>query len=94
MFGAVLLYPRRRSRRRIARHSGPVFADLWEGTFPDWNPYVFMGSPLLRWAIWSFTYPPQGLSYAIARHLLGNEFATMEVFAALHLSSALWPCGI
>jgi hypothetical protein len=31
------------------------------------------------------TYPPQLLAYAIARHLLGNELATMEVLAALHL---------
>src|SRR5262249_24938197 len=58
---------------------------LWEGTFPDWNPYVFMGAPLATIGFWAITYPPQLISYAIARHLLGNEFATMEVFAALHL---------
>src|SRR5437762_12566947 len=58
---------------------------LWEGTFPDWNPYVFMGSPLATIGFWAITYPPQLLSYAIARHLLGDEYATMEVFAALHL---------
>src|SRR5205807_9269199 len=58
---------------------------LWEGTFPDWNPYVFMGAPLATIGFWAITYPPQLLSYAIARHLLANEFATMEVFAALHL---------
>ncbi len=58
---------------------------LWEGTFPDWNPYVFMGAPLAAIGFWAITYPPQILAYAIARHVLGDEFATMEVFAALHL---------
>jgi len=58
---------------------------LWEGTFPDWNPYVFMGAPLATIGFWAITYPPQLLAYAIARHVLGNEFATLEVFAALHL---------
>jgi hypothetical protein len=58
---------------------------LWEGTFPDWNPYVLLGAPLATIGFWAVTYPPQLISYAIARHLLGNEFATLEVFAALHL---------
>src|SRR4029077_16388683 len=58
---------------------------LWEGTFPDWNPYVFMGAPLATIGFWAITYPPQLLAYAVARHVLGNEFATLEVFAALHL---------
>jgi hypothetical protein len=52
---------------------------LWDGAYPVWHPYVFMGAPLV------ITYPPHVLAYAIARHGLGNEFATMEVFAALHL---------
>src|ERR1019366_3556681 len=63
---------------------------LWQGTFPDWNPYVFLGAPLATIGFWAITYPPQLLSYAIARHLLGNEFATMEVFAALHLVVGFW----
>ncbi len=58
---------------------------LWQGIFPDWNPYVFLGAPLATVGFWAITYPPQLISYAIARHILGNEFATMEVFAALHL---------
>jgi len=58
---------------------------LWAGTFPDWNPYVFLGAPLATIGFWAITYPPQLLSYAIARHVMGNEFATLEVFAALHL---------
>lgn len=58
---------------------------LWEGTFPDWNPYVFLGAPLATIGFWAITYPPQLISYAIARHVLDNELATMEVFAILHL---------
>jgi hypothetical protein len=58
---------------------------LWEGVFPDWNPYVFLGSPMAPIGFSGITYPPQLLSYAIARHVLGNECATIEVFAALHL---------
>ena len=64
------------------------FRSLWDGVFPDWNPYVFLGAPLATIGFWAITYPPQALAYAIARHLLGNEFATMDVFAALHLIAA------
>src|SRR5262249_22814467 len=58
---------------------------LCEGAFPDWNPYVFMGAPLATIGFWAITYPPQLLSYVIARYVLGNECVTLEVFAALHL---------
>lgn len=58
---------------------------LWAGVFPDWNPYVFLGAPLAPMGFWSITYPPMLASYAVARHVLGDECATMEVFAALHL---------
>jgi hypothetical protein len=58
---------------------------LWEGVFPDWNPYVFLGAPLASMGFSSLTYPPLLISYALARHVLGDENATMEVFAALHL---------
>ena len=58
----------------------------WDGVFPNWNPYVFLGAPLASIGFWALTYPPQLLAYAIARHLLGDELATMEVFAALHLA--------
>jgi hypothetical protein len=58
---------------------------LWDGVFPDWNPYVFLGAPLATMGFWSITYPPQWIAYGIARHVLADEFATLEVFAALHL---------
>lgn len=60
---------------------------VWSGHFPDFNPYTFMGTPL---ASFGGTYLPTYLAYAIARHLLGNEFATMEVFAFLHLVVGYW----
>jgi hypothetical protein len=31
------------------------------------------------------TYPPMYLAYAVARHVLGNEYATADVLAAMHL---------
>ncbi len=32
------------------------------------------------------TYPPLYLAYALARHLLGNECATLDILAILHLT--------
>lgn len=58
---------------------------IWQGEFPDYNPYLFLGSPLASLGVYSLTYPPLHLSYALARHVLGQEYATMEVFAILHL---------
>jgi hypothetical protein len=55
---------------------------LWQGIMPGYNPYIFLGSPT---ATIDGTYPPLYLAYGIARHLLGNEYATFDVFAALHL---------
>ena len=43
--------------------------DLWAGTFPDWNPYVFMGAPVALMGMSSVTYPPRVLAYALARHI-------------------------
>jgi hypothetical protein len=55
---------------------------IWQGLVPEYNPYIFLGSPTP--AI-SGTYPPMVLAYGIARHLLGDEYATFDVFAAIHL---------
>ena len=56
------------------------------GAFPDWNPSVVMGTPAAGAGLYSLLYPPMYLSYAIARWGLRDEFATMEVFAAMHLA--------
>src|SRR5207249_3528487 len=58
---------------------------IWQGVFPDYNPYLFLGSPLAGLGMYSLTYPPLYLAYALARHVLGQEYATLEVFAILHL---------
>lgn len=55
---------------------------LWQGVTATYNPFIFLGSPTP--SIGGF-YPPMPLAYAIARHLLGNESATFEVFAAMHV---------
>jgi hypothetical protein len=60
---------------------------IWQGLVPEYNPYIFLGSPTP--AI-SGTYPPMYLAYGIARHLLGDEYATFDVFAAIHLFVGYW----
>lgn len=55
---------------------------IWHGQVPTYIPYVFLGSPTP--AIGG-VYPPMHLAYAIARHLLGDEYATFDVFAVIHL---------
>jgi hypothetical protein len=55
---------------------------IWQGLMPEYNPYVFLGSPT---PMISGTYPPMYLAYGIARHLLGDEYATFDVLAGIHL---------
>lgn len=55
---------------------------VWQGLAPEYNPYVFLGGPLQSTG---GIYPPLHFAYGIARHLLGDEFATFDVFAALHI---------
>jgi hypothetical protein len=55
---------------------------VWRGLVPEYNPFIFLGSPTP--AVVGI-YPPMYLAYGIARHLLGDEYATFDVFAAIHL---------
>jgi hypothetical protein len=55
---------------------------IWQGLAAEYNPYTFLGSPTP--AIGG-VYPPLYLAYGVARHLLGDEHATLDVFAAIHL---------
>lgn len=64
--------------------------NLWQGYWPEYNPYTFMGIPLLSQGMYALTYPPTWMSYAVARHVLGNEFATVEVFAIFHVLATYW----
>ena len=56
---------------------------VWKGVIPEYDPYLMMGCPRLSEG--AGTYPPTYLAYAVARHALGNEYATMDVFAILHI---------
>jgi hypothetical protein len=56
-----------------------------DGVFPTWNPHQFACAPTTSVGTYALTYPPTYLSYCVARHALGNEFLTLEVFGVLHL---------
>jgi len=58
---------------------------VWNGIFPEWNPYQYLGSPYASAGGGRLLYPPTYLAYAIARHLLRDETATVDVSAILHL---------
>ncbi len=57
---------------------------LWNGIFPEWSGNIMMGAPAAS-AGGGLTYPGTHLAYAIARHLLRNEFAQIDVSAILHI---------
>jgi hypothetical protein len=58
---------------------------LFNGVFPTWNPHQYLGSPIASVGWYALTYPFTYLSYWFARTVLGNENATIEVFAFTHL---------
>jgi hypothetical protein len=58
---------------------------LEEGVFPNWDPYQFGGAPTAAVGVYALTYPPTYVSYGVARHLLGDEYLTLDVFCILHL---------
>ncbi len=57
---------------------------LEQRSLPVWNPYQYTGTPLLEIGTYAVLYPGTWISYAIAR-MLGNTFATFEIFALMHL---------
>jgi hypothetical protein len=64
--------------------------------FPTWNPHQFLGSPTASLGTYALTYPPTYFSYAIARWIVGNEYATIDVFCIGHLLvgyiAMFWAC--
>jgi hypothetical protein len=58
---------------------------FFEGRFPEWNPYQFMGSPTTVLGYYGFTYPFTYFSYWFARDVLGNGNALIEVLCFTHL---------
>jgi len=57
----------------------------FDGSFPAWNPHQFLGAPLAEVGTYALTYPFTYVVYAIARFVLGNEYATLEWFCLVHL---------
>ena len=55
------------------------------GTFPEINPYQFMGSPTSSTGIYSLLYPVTYIAYAIAKFLCRNELITIDVFCIIHI---------
>jgi hypothetical protein len=63
-----------------------------DGLFPTMNPYQLGGVPTTGLGTYALTYPVTYLSYAIAAFGLRNEYATLEVFAFLHLLAGYFGC--
>lgn len=76
-----------RSDNKVMFYPVMTFAleNFFHGTFPTWNPYQFMGQPLLGSGLYALYYPPLYLAYAIAQFLFHNDRLLFEVFAVLHL---------
>ncbi|NQT16337.1 MAG: hypothetical protein HQ582_26505 [Planctomycetes bacterium] len=64
------------------------------GHAPAWNPHQFLGAPAAEVGTYALTYPFTYVSYAVATYVLGNEYATIEVFCWFHLvagfAAAFW----
>jgi hypothetical protein len=58
---------------------------FFEGRFPEWNPYQFMGAPTTVLGYYGFTYPLTFFAYWFAKHFLGNANATIDVLSITHL---------
>jgi hypothetical protein len=56
-----------------------------EGRCPNWNPYQYLGSPTASVGTYALTYPPTYLSYWIAKAVLGDEYAMLDVFCIGHV---------
>ena len=58
---------------------------FFNGVFPEWDPYQFMGSPTTVLGYYGFTYPPTYLSYWFAKTILRQPNAMIDVLAFIHL---------
>lgn len=58
---------------------------FFQGVFPEWNPYQFMGSPTAVLGYYAFTYPLTYASYWFARNGLRDANAMIDVLAFAHL---------
>ena len=58
---------------------------VFDGVFPQWDPYQFLGAPTTVLGYYGLTYPLTFVSYGIARYILQNPNATVDVLAWLHI---------
>ncbi len=56
---------------------------VWRGEIPEYGPFNCLGGPWLSQGRGA-TYPPLYAAYGLARHILRDEHATMELYALLH----------
>jgi len=75
----------------VAELPGTLFAlrAVWSGVVPEYNPHNFLGEPGLSMGGGLF-YPPLYASYALARHVLGDEAATFDILAIGQLIVGYW----
>lgn len=67
---------------------------FFDGHFPTYNPYQFLGAPLNTTGCYMFFYPFLYAAYAIARWGLGNANATEDVFCIGHLLAGFAACWL
>lgn len=58
---------------------------FFNGVFPTINPHQLMGAQSSSLGVYALTYPLTYLSYLLAKYVVGQEYATLEIFALLHL---------
>jgi len=58
---------------------------FFAGTFPTWNAHQLLGQPTTTVGVYALTYPPTYLCSAAARHVIGNDAWTLDVFCIGHL---------
>lgn len=67
----------------------PVIAaacrSFFAGHLPVWNPWQFLGAPVLTLGVYALTYPFTYVAWLLAK-LLGNEYLMLEVWAIGHLA--------
>lgn len=55
------------------------------GQFPTFNPYQFLGMPIIEPGLYALTYPLTYLSYWFAENILRNDTLFFDVFVIIHL---------
>jgi len=66
----------------------PVIAgacrSFFSGHLPLWNPYQYLGAPVMTLGVYALTYPFTYVAWSLAA-LLGNEYLTIEILSIGHI---------